>query len=79
MSDPEKKSKQVHENLRRILRRMREERGWSLTRMAAESHLGRKAISFIEDGERQPKLDSVIRMSMAFGTPFSEVLKEAGW
>jgi len=58
---------------------MREEKGWSQTRMGAESHLGRKAISFIEDGERQPKLDSTIRMSAALGVPLSELLKEAGW
>jgi transcriptional regulator with XRE-family HTH domain len=58
---------------------MREDRGWSQTRMAEESGLGRKAISFIEEGERQPKLDTLIRMTSALGVPLSDLLKKAGW
>jgi transcriptional regulator with XRE-family HTH domain len=62
-----------------MLRKMREDRGWSQTKMAEESRLGRKAISFIEEGQRQPKLDTLIRMSVALETPLSDLLKEAGW
>jgi transcriptional regulator with XRE-family HTH domain len=74
----EKKSRSIHESLRRILKQAREERGWSQRKLAREAGLASKAISFIEDGDRLPKLDTLVRITEALGVSLSSAIADAG-
>ena len=78
MTPPGDKSRLLHDNLRALLKHAREARGWSQRKLAREAGLASKAISFIEDGERFPKLDTLIRITAALELSLSYLIKKAG-
>jgi len=60
-----------------VIRRRRERAGLSLNQLAARTRLSRPMIRFIETNERIPTIDTVARISRAFGIPFSKLVAEA--
>ena len=67
----------VCEALADAIRERRESSGLSLNRLAELTRLSRQMISFIETNRRIPTVDTVARISRAFGIPFSKLVAEA--
>ena len=63
--------------LANVIRQRRESSGLSLYGLAEHTSLSRQLISFIETNRRIPTIDSVARISRAFGIPFSKLVAEA--
>jgi transcriptional regulator with XRE-family HTH domain len=63
--------------LAEVIRQRRAASGLSLNRLAELTRLSRQMISFIETSRRIPTVDSVARISRAFGVPFSKLVAEA--
>jgi len=60
-----------------ILKKEREKRGLSMTRVAEMSGLSQGMISLIERQQRNPSLDSLLRICIALNIQLSSVLTEA--
>jgi len=58
------------------VRRARRERGMTLEGLAAAAGTSAAHLSRLESGERQPSLDSALRLAMGLGVPFSELFEE---
>ena len=56
------------------IRKRRQRAGLSLGQLAARAQLSRQMLSFIESQRRIPTLDTVARISRAFGLPLSRLL-----
>jgi transcriptional regulator with XRE-family HTH domain len=67
----------VCEALANVIRQRRAASGLSLNRLAELTRLSRQMISFIETSRRIPTIDTVARISRAFGIPFSKLVLEA--
>ncbi|HEY1717744.1 MAG TPA: helix-turn-helix transcriptional regulator [Verrucomicrobiae bacterium] len=67
----------VCEALANVIRQRREANGFSLNRLAELTNLSRPMIRFIEAHERIPTIDTIARISRAFGVPCSKLLAEA--
>ena len=67
----------VCEALAEVIRQRRAARGLSLNRLAELTRLSRPMIRFIEARERIPTIDTIARISRAFGVPCSKLLAEA--
>ncbi len=67
----------VCEALAGVIRQRRAASGLSLNRLAELTRLSRQIISFIETNRRIPTVDTVARISRAFGIPFSKLVAEA--
>jgi transcriptional regulator with XRE-family HTH domain len=63
--------------LAEVIRQRRAARGLSLNRLAELTNLSRPMIRFIETNERIPTIDTIARISRAFGIPCSKLLAEA--
>jgi transcriptional regulator with XRE-family HTH domain len=60
-----------------VLRRRRERAGWSLNDLAVRTNLSHSMINFVETQQRVPTMDTIARISRAFGMPCSKLLAEA--
>ena len=67
----------VCEALANFIRQRREAKKLSLNQLAGLTNLSRQMISFIETNRRIPTIDTVARISRAFGIPFSKLVAEA--
>jgi transcriptional regulator with XRE-family HTH domain len=67
----------VCEALAGVIRRRGIKGGLSLNRLAALTLLSRQMLSFIETNRRVPTIDTVTRISRAFGLPCSRLVAEA--
>jgi transcriptional regulator with XRE-family HTH domain len=67
----------VCEALENVIRERRESSGLSLNKMAELTNLSRPMIRFTETSERIPTVDTIARISRAFGVPCSKSLAEA--
>ena len=67
----------VCEALANVIRQRRKASGFSLNRLAELTNLSRPMISFIETNGRIPTIDSVARISRAFGISLSQLVAEA--
>ena len=67
----------VCSHVARILRQERERQDISMTRLAEMSGLSQGMISFVEHEQRNPSLDSLLRMCGALRIELSSVLKRA--
>jgi len=67
----------VCEALAGILRERRIARGLSLNQLAQLTRWSRQMLSFIATTRRIPTIDTVARMSRAFGVPFVKLVAEA--
>jgi transcriptional regulator with XRE-family HTH domain len=71
-------SESVHLQLRELIKRRRLALGLSQATVAQRAGLARKAISFLEDGERMPKLDTFLRVAQALDFRLSDYLRQSG-
>ena len=67
----------VCEALAGVIRQRRTARGLSLNRLAELTRLSRQMLSFIETNRRVPTIDTVARISRAFGVPTHKLVAEA--
>jgi transcriptional regulator with XRE-family HTH domain len=67
----------VCEALANAIRERREDSGFSLNQLATLTNLSRPMIRFIENNERIPTVDTVARISRAFGMSLSQLVIEA--
>jgi transcriptional regulator with XRE-family HTH domain len=58
------------------IRRLRQERGWTLERLASETALSKPYLGRLEAGERQPSLAALLALGRAFGLSVSELVGE---
>lgn len=61
----------------RILKQEREKRSLSLAVVATEAGLSRQMVSYVEQEERNPTLDTLLRMCDALGVDFESVIRRA--
>jgi DNA-binding XRE family transcriptional regulator len=61
----------------RHLRLAREERGLSLNALSEQAGLSCQTISFIEQEERNPTLDTLLRITAVLGITLNDLLKQA--
>jgi transcriptional regulator with XRE-family HTH domain len=61
----------------RLFREERQRQNLSLNALAARAGLSRQMVTFVEKEERNPSLDTVLRLSSALGIKFEELLKQA--
>ena len=57
------------------LRYLREQKGWSQEALALNSNINKNYISDLENGRRNPTLEILERLAVAFDIPLSELLK----
>jgi XRE family transcriptional regulator, regulator of sulfur utilization len=62
----------------KILRELREERGLSMTELAARAGLSRAMISFVEHELRNPTLDTLLRIAAVLKVNLADILRKAG-
>jgi XRE family transcriptional regulator, regulator of sulfur utilization len=60
-----------------ILRQLREERGLSMTELAARAGLSRAMISFIEHELRNPTLETLLRIAAVLKVDLADVIRRA--
>lgn len=70
-----KDEKELFEQLRPRLQKLRSDKGLTQERLAAEAGLDRAHISWIEQGRRNPNLVTLYRISRVLGTNLSDLLK----
>ncbi len=63
MHDP----KQVRKKLGELIRRLREQRGWSQEELANETGFGRSFTSSIERGTKDVRISTLVRLANIFG------------
>jgi transcriptional regulator with XRE-family HTH domain len=63
--------------LARLLRRERTRRGLSLNLLAAQAGLSRQTVSFIEQEERTPTVDTLLRLTSVLGIKLELLLARA--
>ena len=61
----------------RLLREAREERGYSLSLVAQKSGLARQTITFVEQEERTPNLDTLLRLAAALDVDLEVIIARA--
>lgn len=60
-----------------VVRELREQRGWSLADLASRSGLSHQGLSLLENHKREPKGDTMTRVSRALGLQPSAVMAAA--
>ncbi len=70
-------SRAISLEVARLLRSERIRRGFSMYRVAKSSGLSLQMISYVERGERNPTLDTLLRIANALGVDLSKLLKQA--
>jgi transcriptional regulator with XRE-family HTH domain len=56
------------------VRRLREQRGWSLGELARAAKLSKSTVSTIEGGAGNPGLETLVALSVALGVPFNHLI-----
>jgi transcriptional regulator with XRE-family HTH domain len=74
--EPELREK-VCSQVATLLRELREERGLSMTALAAQAGLSRAMISHVEHGLRNPTVDTLLRIAAVLKVDASEILQRA--
>ena len=60
-----------------LLKEAREKRGWSLNLLSEKAGLSRQTITFIEQEDRTPNLDTLIRITSALEVDLAEIIAQA--
>lgn len=68
--------KKSEEIFGKILKKIRDEKGFSQEKLALEADLDRTFISLLERGLRQPSLNTLLQISKALDTKASEVVAQ---
>ena len=56
------------------MKQAREERGWTVERLAEESELGRRTVLTVEAGEKAPNIRTLHALAWALEVPISVLL-----
>jgi DNA-binding phage protein len=64
-------------NVAAILREERQKRGISLNVLAADAGLSRQMVSYVEQNERNPTLETLLRITDTLGIELDDVIKRA--
>lgn len=67
---------ELHQRLARVVRRLREERGWSQEELAARCGLHRTYIGAVERGEYNVTVNTLERIAHSLGSEAWKLLKE---
>src|SRR5258706_5235359 len=59
-----------------IIRRLREQRQWTLLTLSRKAGMNPTYIGFLERGENSPTLDTVILLAQVLGAEASDILRE---
>ena len=59
-----------------ILRRLREQRGWTLRKLATRSGMSAAYVSIVERGGNVPSLTTVLELVEVLGGDIAEVMRE---
>lgn len=59
-----------------IIRRLREQRQWTLLEFGRKANMNPTYLGFIERGENSPTLDTVVLLAKVLGVEASEILRE---
>lgn len=59
-----------------ILRRLREERGWTLRKLAMRAGMNANYVSIIEQGGNVPSLSTVLELVGVLGADIAEIMRE---
>jgi transcriptional regulator with XRE-family HTH domain len=70
-------AKDLNARIGGAIRGLREERGWSQERLAAEAELNRSYVGGLERGERNPTVATLDRVARALEVPLAEVVAMA--
>lgn len=71
---PDEWSETVLRHIGKNLRRKRQDAGWTINRMYAETGIARITIMRWESGKRSPKLDDLLWVCKCTGWKLSEIL-----
>jgi transcriptional regulator with XRE-family HTH domain len=63
--------------LAKVIRTLRERRGWTFTELAARSGVTRQMLCFLESNARNLGIETLDRIARAFGMPGSSLLQLA--
>lgn len=74
---PENLREHINATVARLLREEREKRGMSKNMLSQKSGLSRQTITFIEEEQRKPTLDSLLRMTEALGFDIEDIIRRA--
>jgi DNA-binding XRE family transcriptional regulator len=59
-----------------VIRRLREQRGWTLIDFGRKANMNSTYLGFIERGDNSPTLDTIILLAKVLGTEASDILRE---
>ena len=59
-----------------IVRRLREERGWTLADFGRKADMNPTYLGFLERGENVPTLTAVLRLAKVLGVEAADVIRE---
>jgi len=59
-----------------IVRRLREEHGWTLADFGRKAHMNPTYLGFLERGENVPTLTAVLRLAKVLGVEAADVIRE---
>ena len=63
--------------LARLLKEERERQNLSLNSVSAKAGLNRQTVSFIEQEERTPTVDTLLRLTDVLGIPLEDLIRKA--
>ena len=72
-----KTSEEIASEVARLLREESEARGLSLNVLSAKAGVSRQMLSYIEKEERNPSLDTLLRLYFALGVNLDDVIRRA--
>jgi transcriptional regulator with XRE-family HTH domain len=72
-----KASEAIASEVARLLREKRMAKRLSLNGLSAKSGVSRQMLSYIEKEERNPSLDTLLRLSLALGVNLDDVIRHA--
>jgi DNA-binding XRE family transcriptional regulator len=64
-------------NVARLLRETRQQRGISKNILSQRAGLSRQTITFIEEQQRKPTLDTLLRISEVLGVDIEDIIGQA--
>jgi transcriptional regulator with XRE-family HTH domain len=67
----------ISSNVARLLREERERQKLSLNLLAAKAGISRQMVSYVEQEERNPSLDTLLRIADALNVNLDDVIKRA--
>ncbi len=76
-SVPETSPEAINENLGKRVKKLRNDRGWSLEELASTSGVSRSMLSEIEREKANPTLTVTFRIARAFGLTLQELIESA--